>query len=75
MWSVIPSKGTSKRAKFYSIIADKVTDGANKEELSLVFRYVLDDEVREVFVDFLEVERITGTKIGGAILQCLKKHH
>ena len=43
--------------------------------LFLVFRYVLDDEVREVFVDFLEVERITGTKIGGAILQCLKKHH
>ena len=49
-----------QQAKLYSIIADEVTDVANKEELSLVLRYVYDDEVKEAFVDFIEVERITG---------------
>ena len=49
-----------KQAKFYSVIADEVTDTANKEELSLSLRFVLDGVVKEVFVDFVEVERITG---------------
>ena len=63
-----------KSAKYYSIIADEVTDAANNEELSLVFRYVYMEEVREVFVDFLEVERITGRVLGEAILQWLRAH-
>lgn len=50
-----------KRAKFYSVIADEVTDSSNKEELSLALRYILDDSIKEVFVDFIEVERITGS--------------
>ena len=49
-----------KEAKFYSIIADEVTDVSNKEELSLVVRYLHKGNVKEVFVDFLEMERITG---------------
>ena len=57
-----------KSAKYYSIIADEVTDSANKEELSLVFRYIYNGEIREVFVDFLAVERITGSVLGAAIL-------
>ena len=35
-----------KSAKFYSIIADEVTDAANKEELSLVIRYVHGGQIR-----------------------------
>ena len=31
-----------KRAKFYSVTADSVTDSANKEELSPALRYILD---------------------------------
>ena len=50
-----------KSAKFYSIIADEVTDAANKEE---VIRYVHGGQIRELFVDFLEVERITGRVLG-----------
>ena len=53
-----------KQAKFYSIIADEVTDISNKEELSLVIRYLHEEQVREVFVDFVEVERITGQVFG-----------
>ena len=49
-----------KRAKFYSVIADEVTDAANKEEVSLTLRFVVDGVVKEMFVDFVEVERITG---------------
>ncbi len=39
-----------KSAKYYSIIVDEVTDVANHEELSLVFRYVLNGEVREKYL-------------------------
>ena len=42
-----------KSARYYSIIADEVTDAANHEELSLVFHYVYKEEIREDFVDFL----------------------
>jgi len=62
-----------RSAKFYSIIADEVTDTANKEELSLVIRYV-HGQIREVFIDFVEVERITGRVLGEAILMWLRNH-
>ena len=63
-----------KQAKCYSIIGDEVTDAANKEELSLVLRYVFNEKINEVFVDFIEVERITGEVLGKAILQWLRSH-
>ena len=63
-----------KQANFYSIIADEVTDAANKEELSIALRFVLDGTVKEVFVDFVEVERITGKVLAQAILQWLSTH-
>ena len=47
-------------AQFYSIIADELSDISNKEQVSLPFQYVLDGTVKEVFADFVEVERITG---------------
>ena len=61
-----------KSTKYYSIIADEVTNAANHEELSLVFRYVHNEENREVFV---EVERITGRMLGEAILNWLEAHY
>ena len=38
-----------KSSKYYSIIADEVTDCSNKEQLSLSLRYVTDENVREMF--------------------------
>ena len=64
-----------KQAKFYSIIADEVTDISNKEELSLVIRYLHEEQVREVFVDFVKVERITGQVLGETILRWLRNHN
>lgn len=49
-----------KQAQYYTIIADEVTDLSNKEQLSLTLRYVMNGRVKEVFVDFIFVERITG---------------
>ena len=60
-----------KEAVFYSIIADKVSDISNKEQLSLSFRYVCDGSIKEVLADFVQVERITGVKIAEAILASL----
>ena len=50
------------------MIAD---EASNREERSLVLRYVLGGGVKEVFVDFLVVERITGHALAQAILQWL----
>ena len=47
-----------KRARFYTIIADEVADISNKEQLSLVLRYILDDAVKEMFVDFVVLREL-----------------
>ena len=60
--------------QFYSVIADDVIDTANKEELSLVFRYVINNEIKETFVDFIELERITGEVLESTILNWLRMH-
>ena len=59
------------QAQFYSVIADEVIDVANKEELSLALRYVFCGTVKEVFVDFIEVERTTGELLAESILNWL----
>ncbi|XP_042208252.1 zinc finger MYM-type protein 1-like [Homarus americanus] len=62
-----------KKNKFFSIIADEVTDSACKEQLSMVLRDVdPDDYVREDLVDFLECDtgvtgRIVAEKITNRI--------
>ncbi len=60
-----------KAAKFFSIIADEVTDVGNKEQLSLSLRYVHREQVQEVFIDYVEVERITGKELADTILRSL----
>ena len=49
-----------RKAKYFSILADKVADVSNTEQLSLVLRFVDENnEIREEFVDFLP--RTNGT--------------
>ena len=57
--------------KYYSVIADEVADVANKEQLSLCSRYVHNEHVKEVFIDFVEVERITGQVLADTVLGSL----
>ena len=61
----------AKQAEFYSIIADEVCDVSNKEQLSLCLRYVHKDVVKEVFLDFAQVKRITGKELANTILHKL----
>ena len=47
---------------------DEVTTH-NKKMLPMCFRFVdQNEEIREVFLEFLELERITGSEIGNTIL-------
>ncbi|MCG8625825.1 MAG: hypothetical protein MJE68_27990 [Proteobacteria bacterium] len=46
-----------KAARCYSIIADEVTDVANKKKLPLVICYMQNGEIREVFVELLKSDR------------------
>ena len=61
-----------KDAKFHAVMADEVTS-LNDELLSICFRYVDGQkDIREVFLQFLELKRITGSEIGAALLSFYK---
>ena len=52
-----------QKAKFFSIVADKVTDCSNKEQLSLVLRYIHPETllIHKDFIQFVECDTgITG---------------
>ena len=53
-----------KDAQYHSVLADEVTN-SNNEILSICIRYVnKEKQIREVFLDFLSLETITGECIG-----------
>ena len=57
-----------KDAKFDAVMAHEVTS-INNEILSVCFWYVdCQKDIREVFLQFLALERITGSHIGAALL-------
>ena len=61
-----------KDAKFHAVMADEVTSMSN-EILSGCFRYVNGQkDIREVFLQFLDLERITGSHIGTVLLSFYK---
>ena len=66
-----------KKAQFFSVIADEVTDCSNKEQLSLVVRYVNPDDfqIREDLVSFIECDSgITGRAIADKVISFLSTH-
>ena len=63
-------------AKFFTILADEVTDCANLEQVSIVIRYVDSEKrIREEFLGFVTVERITCKALAAALLSWLKEHN
>ena len=59
-------------ASVHFISADEVTTSDN-EILSICLRYVNNDnEICEVFMEFAELERITGEAIGNAVVKFLQ---
>ena len=67
-----------KKCRFYRVIADEVTDAANREQLSLVFRY-FDPESKtaaERLLDFTACHLgVTGHEVAETILDLLQKNH
>ena len=62
-------------AKYFSLLADEVTDCGNLEQLSVVIRFVEGDkQIREEFRGFIIVERITGEALSTALLSWLGEH-
>ena len=61
-----------KKSKYYTVIVDEVTDISNKEQVSISLRYVYYGTVKEVFIAFVSVERITGKNIAAAILNWIQ---
>ena len=46
----------------------------NRKQFSLTVRHVFNGTVKEIFVDFVEVDRITGESLAEAILHWLHAH-
>ena len=56
-------------SRYFSILYDEVTDVSGMEQLSLVLRFVYQsNSIREEFVNFVQVERITGEVLASSIL-------
>ena len=60
-----------KAAKWYSILCDEVVDVGNKEQVSIVLRFVDGQTIREEFLDFVTVERITGEVLANKLKDML----
>ena len=60
-------------ACFFTILADEVTDCSNLEQLSIAIQFVdRSEDIREEFLDFVTMERITGSALVAAILSRLE---
>ena len=67
-----------KHVKYFSVIADEVTDShGNQEVLSLCLRFVdvtdTKPHVREVFLDLLHLQRATGKRIAERLQWLVRK--
>ena len=65
-----------REAKWYTILCDEVTDVSSQEQLSIVLRFVdTNCNIREDFVDFVSVERITGEIIASKLKETLARYN
>ena len=65
-----------REAKWYTILCDEVTDVSSQEQLSIVLRFVdTNCNIREDFVDFVSVERITGEIIVSKLKETLARYN
>ena len=69
--------GRVKEAQFFSLVADEVTDCSNKEQFSVVLRYVNpeDLQIREDFVQFIECDTgISGRALAQKMTTIIESH-
>ena len=65
--------GEVKQAKFFSVIADEAADSSNKEQLSLVLRFVdSNSNIREDFIQFIHCKwGLAGKDLAAILLEAL----
>ena len=66
-----------KKIQWFIIISDEVTDISNKEQLSIVLRYVDPENflIRKDLISFLECDtEVTGRCLADKILGCLNEY-
>jgi len=65
-------------AKCFVILADETTDISGKEFLTLCIRYVEESDsacvIKEDFIDFIEIENMSGSAIADVLISNLKKY-
>ena len=62
-----------KQAKFFSVIADEAADSSNKEQMSIVLRFVDNNlDIREDFVRFIDCkEGLAGVDLASTLLKTI----
>ena len=64
-----------KEAKYYSVLCDEVVDITCMQQVSIVLRFVDSGRnIREEFLDFIKVERITGEVLAREIKNVLARY-
>lgn len=57
------------KSKCFSVLADETTDISTKEQLSICVRYIDEQNMlHEDFLQFFEIERLTGDALANSIL-------
>ena len=63
-----------KTAKYYSISVDSTPDISHSDKLCCIFRYVLDSQPVERFVQFSEIKGHGDVELANSICTFLEKH-
>ena len=64
-----------RRAEFFSLVADEVTDSSNREQLAIALRYVDPDDlqIRENLVEFVECDAgVTGSAVAEKLMRFIQ---
>lgn len=58
----------STQAKFYAVLADETTDCSGTEQMSICIRFEHKGNIREEFMEFVEISDMTGTALNETML-------
>ncbi len=59
--------------KYFTIIADEITDSGRLEQMTMVVRYCYGDTIREDFIGFINFVDLTGPGLANTILHRLQQ--
>ena len=59
---------------YFDVVAEKVTDFANREQLGILVRYVYQQKSVERLIEYVKCDNITGEAIANLIIELLKSN-